>query len=160
MLLVSLFLSPVLGNRASRWIHFVVLDYLDGLFGGESLWPSDPYKKAVAKTLVSDFGVQVSHHIEEMTDLSFHSFCSSRTTQFVPNYYKYFGKANDEKTAAGIVKFLQVMEQHITKSGGKFLMGEQIGAADYLLWPWMERLEACAEFLGEFSHSVRAVHSL
>ena len=111
----------------------------------------------MAKTLVSDFDNQVSRHIEETSDLSFPSFCSSLTMQFIPNYYKHFRKVNDEKSDAAMVKFLQVMEEHITKFGGKFLMGEQIGAADYLLWPWMERLEVLTELLGKSSNSARCI---
>ena len=59
-----------------------------------------------------------------------------------------------------IEKFLQTVEQFITKNGGKFLMGEKVGAADYLLWPWMERLEAYTEILGTFSKKVCRVHLL
>ena len=68
--------------------------------------------------------------------------------QFVPNYYKYYRKANDENTDAAIEKFIQKMEQHISKNGGKFLMGEKVGAVDFLVWPWIERLEAFTEVLG------------
>ena len=124
-------------------------DYLDVVFGGESLWPSDPYEKTVAQTLVSDFGNQVSRHIESITSLKLHFFSSPFTMQFISNYYKYFWKTNDEKTDAAIKKVLQGMEQHINKIGGRFLMGERVGAADFLIWPWIERLEAFIETIGK-----------
>ena len=34
-------------------------DYLDTVFGGPSLWPTDPYKKAVDQLLLEDFGSKV-----------------------------------------------------------------------------------------------------
>lgn len=34
-------------------------DYVDDVFGDGSLWPSDPYVKAMSRLLVSDFGNKV-----------------------------------------------------------------------------------------------------
>ena len=39
-------------------------DYIDEVFGDKSLWPTDPYKKATAKLVLSDFGSQVSRSIK------------------------------------------------------------------------------------------------
>ena len=41
-------------------------DYIDEVFGGESLWPSEPHLKAKARLLVNDFEATVSCvHINE-----------------------------------------------------------------------------------------------
>ena len=34
-------------------------DYVDEVFGDKSLWPTDPYQKALGKLLVSNFGDEV-----------------------------------------------------------------------------------------------------
>lgn len=130
------------------------------MFGGKSLWPTDPYKKALAQTLVSDFGSQVSGHTRETNQHTIVSTSHSPHPQFVSNYYKYYRKQNDEKTDAAVTKFIQVMEQYITNSGNKFLMGEEVGAADFLVWPWFERLEALADFFGEFSSKIHTPYSV
>ena len=35
-------------------------DYIDEVFPGGSYWPEDPYRKAVARLFVNDFGNDVS----------------------------------------------------------------------------------------------------
>ena len=37
----------------------IIVDYIDVVFGGKSLWPTDPYQKAVQQLLVNDFGNKV-----------------------------------------------------------------------------------------------------
>ena len=34
-------------------------DYVDEVFGDKSLWPTNPYQKALGKLLVSNFGNEV-----------------------------------------------------------------------------------------------------
>ena len=34
-------------------------DYVDEVFGDKSLWPTNPYQKALGKLLVSNFGSEV-----------------------------------------------------------------------------------------------------
>ena len=36
-------------------------DYIDAVFEGASLWPTDPYQRAVDQLLVEDFGSKVNH---------------------------------------------------------------------------------------------------
>lgn len=40
-------------------IPFTHADYIDEVFEGPSLWPSDPYKKAVDRLIVEEFGSKV-----------------------------------------------------------------------------------------------------
>ena len=35
------------------------VDYVDEVFPGKSLWPTDPYHKALGKLLLNDFGSEV-----------------------------------------------------------------------------------------------------
>ena len=39
---------------------FILSDYIDEVFGGESLWPAEPHLKAKARLLVNDFETMVS----------------------------------------------------------------------------------------------------
>ena len=41
------------------WMLFVTADYIDEVFGGKSLWPTDPYHKALGKLLLTEFGNKV-----------------------------------------------------------------------------------------------------
>ena len=41
----------------------LVTDYIDSVFEGSSLWPSDPYKRAVDQLFVDDFGSKVYIYI-------------------------------------------------------------------------------------------------
>ena len=38
----------------------MLIEYIDEVFGDGHSWPTDPYKKAQAKLLLTDFGDKVS----------------------------------------------------------------------------------------------------
>ena len=67
--------------------------------------------------------------------------------QFIPNYYKHYGSAEESHTQA-VVRFLQKLEDALKEQASPrpFLGGVEgrASAADYLIWPWLERLEAIA----------------
>ena len=42
-------------------------DYVDEVFGDKSLWPTNPYQKALGKLLVSNFGNEVCVNIYVLT---------------------------------------------------------------------------------------------
>ena len=72
-------------NRSLQWavlivvLYFFSSDYIDEVFGGESLWPSEPHLKAKARLLVNDFEATVSCvHINETTCIwaGYDSMCS------------------------------------------------------------------------------------
>ncbi len=70
---------------------------------------------------------------------------SAPPRQFSPNFYKYYFNKQDDKSNQELVKFITRMEEVIRKNKDGYLGGEtEAGAADYLLWPWFERLGAIA----------------
>ncbi|XP_003382979.1 PREDICTED: glutathione S-transferase omega-1-like [Amphimedon queenslandica] len=97
----------------------VTFEYIDEVFGDSHSWPTDPYKKAQAKLLLSDFG-----------------------DRFTPNYYKYYRNAQDENTPKLLQKYFKSVEELIAQNGGPFIFGKNVSAIDLLIWPWFERLPA------------------
>ena len=67
--------------------------------------------------------------------------------QFIPNFYKFFRDNSDESALKELVDFFQRLENSIKlqkeKLGLQFI-GDSTkpGAADYLIWPWIERSQA------------------
>ena len=52
------------------WLHiYLHADYIDEVFGGKSLWPTDPYQKAVQQLLVNDFGNKVYYNYNSSVTL-------------------------------------------------------------------------------------------
>ena len=45
---------------------YTPLDYIDEVFGDKSLWPTDPYEKAIDKVLVNDFGGKVHIYMSKL----------------------------------------------------------------------------------------------
>ena len=67
--------------------------------------------------------------------------------QFIPNFYKFFRDNSDESALQALVDFFQRLENtikaHKEKLGLQFIGGATSpGAADYLIWPWIERSQA------------------
>ena len=70
--------------------------------------------------------------------------------QFIPNYYKHYGGESQESNTEEVVKFIEKIENalimHAQASDGKkpFLGGIEgkPAAVDFIVWPWLERLEA------------------
>ena len=67
--------------------------------------------------------------------------------QFIPNFYKSFHDYSDESALQALIDFFQRLEStikvHKEKLGLQFIGGSaKPGAADYLIWPWIERTQA------------------
>ena len=68
-LCLKLKISTVSGDTQQQMSHACVAclfvcfpcaaDYVDEVFGDKSLWPTNPYQKALGKLLVSNFGSEV-----------------------------------------------------------------------------------------------------
>ena len=71
--------------------------------------------------------------------------------QFTPNYYRHFSKDSvTEKDTEEVVKFLTNMEDILGTQKYFWGQNDKPGAADFLVWPWIERLEAmCTIRTGE-----------
>ncbi len=68
---------------------------------------------------------------------------SAPPRQFTANFYKFHGNKEDDKSKQELTKFIVRMEEVIRKNKDGYLGGEaEAGAADYLFWPWFERLGA------------------
>ena len=69
--------------------------------------------------------------------------CFPLSVQFIPNYYKFYSNKEDEQSNGELTKFIARLEEIIKKNKDGFLGGETaVGATDYLLWPWFERIGA------------------
>jgi glutathione S-transferase len=111
----------------------IAFDYVDAAFEGPSLWPADPYKRALDQLLVEDFG-----------------------SKFIPNYYKYYRDTADESTAKIIRDFLKRLNDLVkSRPGGFVAEGTSPGAVDYLIWPWVERLAALKLLSTEFAEQTK-----
>ncbi|XP_038223335.1 pyrimidodiazepine synthase-like isoform X2 [Zerene cesonia] len=101
----------------------IVSEYIDEVFPQRKLLPQDPYTKAIDKTIV------------EMTG-PIHSlfFKIIRDTPVTDDALNSF------------INALTFIENELKKRGTTFLHGNEPGYADYMIWPWFERLPVAAEF--------------
>jgi glutathione S-transferase len=91
-------------------------EYLDEVYGKQSLLTTDPFERARQKILVERF------------------------TKVISPFYGILRQTGDERAQAveSIQKALDVFEETLT---GKFFGGESPKMVDYHVWPWFERLE-------------------
>eukprot|EP00731_Ephydatia_muelleri_P001335 Em0001g1335a len=99
----------------------IIFDYIDQVFGGgSSLWPTDPYLKAKARLILTDFG-----------------------NNFIGAWYGMYRGSPDQETLDNFKRFLKELEDIIQENGNKFFQaGDTPGAVDFLIWPWFERIGA------------------
>ncbi|XP_061715024.1 pyrimidodiazepine synthase-like isoform X2 [Cydia pomonella] len=101
----------------------VTSEYLDEVYPQRTLLPKDPLKKALAKIIVEGSGP-----IQTML------FKILRTPDQVT-----------EENIAAYRKYLTFIQDELKKSGSKFLGGSEPGFADYMIWPWFERMVPISE---------------
>ncbi|XP_078463004.1 glutathione S-transferase omega-1 isoform X1 [Lampetra planeri] len=118
-------LVPVLENDSGELVpeSLVVSDLLDQLYPEPPLYPrGQPYTQAKQRLLIEGFGKTVSL------------------------FYKIFSASLKEESAVEaegeFQKSLAPYEKHLQASGKTFLGGARPSMADYMVWPWMERLPA------------------
>ncbi|CAG4949990.1 unnamed protein product [Colias eurytheme] len=101
----------------------IVSEYVDEAYPQRKLLPQDPYRKAVDKTIV-----EMSGYIHSM-------------------FFKVVkGIPVTEDTINGFFNALTFIENELKKRGSTFLHGSEPGFADYMIWPWFERMPVAAEF--------------
>lgn len=109
----------------------IVADYIDGAYPGNKLAQQDPYKKARDAMLIEYYG-----------------------NKFVSNFYKVvFSQGKDEEAVKAVNTALQRLEDELTQRGTKFFGGNQVAFVDYMLWPWLERLEVMTRVNSEVTVS-------
>nr|UYI58594.1 glutathione S-transferase 23 [Grapholita molesta] len=101
----------------------VTSEYLDDIYPQRPLLPKDPLKRALAKIIVESSGPIQSILIK-----------SVRTPDQIT-----------EENIAAYRKYLSFIQEELKKSGSKFLGGPEPGFADYMIWPWFERVVYLAE---------------
>ena len=66
--------------------------------------------------------------------------------QFIPNYYKFLRNQTDESALKELVDFFGTIEKVLKLHGDNSFLGDvhvdKPAAADYLVWPWIERSQA------------------
>ncbi|XP_069095541.1 glutathione S-transferase omega-1-like [Pleurodeles waltl] len=115
---------PVLETSRGEIIYEspITSDYLDEVYPGKKLTPSDPLQKAQQKMLLEHF------------------------SKFVPFLYKVLQatRKGEDPTELKIemnVKLLELEEVLVNKKTPYF-GGESLSMIDYMMWPWFERAEA------------------
>ncbi|KAI8512258.1 Glutathione S-transferase omega-1 [Branchiostoma belcheri] len=91
-------------------------EYLDGIYPDKCITPRDPLEKARQSMVLALWGAKV-----------------------IPVYYKLVIGKDDERPvmAKQFVDGLQYIENSLTQP---FFSGDNVGALDYNLWPWFERV--------------------
>lgn len=100
----------------------VTVEYLDEVYPKRPLLPQDPLKKALDKIIV-----EASAPIQSL---------------FI-KILKFSDTVNEEHVAA-YHKALDFIQEQLKNRGTVFLDGSEPGYADYMIWPWFERLRAFA----------------
>nr|AYN44538.1 glutathione S-transferase O1 [Brachionus koreanus] len=90
----------------------IVSEYLDNAYPENKLKPSDPYINAVHSVMIDSFG------------------------KVITPFYKFlFG---DQSAGEDLLKSLEYYEK---KFENNYLGGDKPAFVDYMVWPWIERLE-------------------
>ncbi|XP_006630819.1 glutathione S-transferase omega-1 [Lepisosteus oculatus] len=116
-------LVPVLETPAGQVIYEspITCEYLDEVYPGRKLIPSDPYEKAQQKMLLEHF------------------------SKLTPYFYKIpMAQKNGEDTSEmeGELKLkLGKFNEILSKKKSKFFGGDAVSMIDYMIWPWFERIE-------------------
>lgn len=96
----------------------ITVEYLDQVYPQRPLLPKDPYQQAIDKIIVQSTGPIESLYIKQV------KFPESITED---NYIAYH-------------KALQFIEDNLKIRNTKFIGGNEPGYADYMIWPFFERL--------------------
>ncbi|CAB3238041.1 unnamed protein product [Arctia plantaginis] len=105
----------------SIYESLVVVEYLDDVYPQRRLLPQEPQTKAFDKILVEAY------------------------TPMIHSLYFKLVKTPESITddvVAGYFKALDMLQRQLQLRGTKFLDGSEPGYADYMIWPWFERLPA------------------
>lgn len=104
----------------------VIAEYLDEKYPENPLYPKDPFTKAEAKLWIERFAPVQSNFYQAATQ---------------PD------KAEDALPA--LSNALDVWETELKTRATPYFNGNSIGILDYMIWPWIERLELAKVLHGD-----------
>ncbi|XP_043911476.1 glutathione S-transferase omega-1-like [Protopterus annectens] len=115
---------PVLETPAGQILYEspITSDYLDEVYPGRKLIPSDPYEKAKQRIFLEHFSKAQAYVFR------------------IPS-----AKQKGEDTSALEAEFtekLKVVDQILVDENRSFFGGTSVSMTDYMIWPFVERLEA------------------
>ncbi|XP_052568558.1 glutathione S-transferase omega-1 [Peromyscus californicus insignis] len=116
-------LVPVLEDSQGRLISdsIIICEYLDEAYPEKKLFPDEPYKKACQKMNLELF---------------------SKVPPLVTSFIRAKKKEDSADLKEELRKELRKLEEAITPFNSDFFGGDTVSMADYLMWPWFQRLEA------------------
>ncbi|XP_006880016.1 PREDICTED: glutathione S-transferase omega-1 isoform X2 [Elephantulus edwardii] len=126
-------LVPVLETSQGQLIYesSITCEYLDEVYPGKKLLPDDPYEKACQKMVFELF---------------------SQVPSLLTSFLRRKNKEDCSDLKEEICKKLSKLEEVLTSKKTTFLGGNSVSMIDYLIWPWLERLEAL-ELTGCVDHT-------
>lgn len=107
----------------------IIAEYLDEKFPENKLYPSDPLEKAETKLWIERFGAIPG--------------------PFYRLVYEENTPENVDKLLTTLYTELASFESELTKRGLSFFAGSKPGILDYAIWPWFERFNILASFIGD-----------
>ena len=135
----------------------VIMEYLDEVFPDRSLTPADPVARArMRKWLryfeevptpavrVPSFNQYLSKRFDKLSQEQFDTFVDKHPIR--KQFYKKMRKEHgfDERESDSAIdrlrQTIERMEQGLEKSGGPWLMGEDLTLADYAIVPTIDRM--------------------
>ncbi|KAK7114863.1 hypothetical protein V1264_000849 [Littorina saxatilis] len=132
---------PVLEHPDGRIIFesIVVCQYLDEIFPYDRLTPTDSYRKARDRLLVD--------------------YCDKF---MMATYQLLFTDGTSEEEKATIQKGLSIYEKEFNKRlpDGPFFGGNKPAMADYLIWPWIERLPMFDDYTATSTNATPPTNTL
>ncbi|KAM8923878.1 glutathione S-transferase omega-1-like [Pelodytes ibericus] len=97
----------------------IVCDYLDEVFPGKKLTPSDPLEKAKQKMILEHYSKVVSVFYRFLTPRKDHQETTELKAEFSTK--------------------LQKLEEYLVKGSSSYFGGDSVSMVDYMIWPWFER---------------------
>lgn len=104
----------------------IISDFLDEKYPARPLHPKDPMKKAKDRIFVEGF------------------------SKVIGTMYKmYYSPTLEQNLLDDLTTGLEDYERELVKRGTPFFGGDKPGMADYMIWPWIERLEMVRIIAGD-----------
>lgn len=110
----------------------ITVDYIDQVYGGETLNQKDPYQDALDRMLIERFSQALPAH---------YRLYYGQPSEVTPEQRKAWSDEMLEK--------LHVLEEALGERQTPYFGGDSVKMVDYLIWPWFERILAMPAFAPE-----------